>query len=151
MIIIDLCYTPDSIAGDCRSIYECPSALAYTQGRITRRTADYLRSIQCENGIGQYPHVCCTIFNGFEQWPAPQLSQPVTHGRTINANIPGLGSCGLTSLAHRIYGGDETQLDDYPWMALLEYQARKYLSISIQFVFHSPLEREKKRNWIHFE
>lgn len=130
-----MCYTPEGIAGDCRSIYQCPSVLSQTQGRITRRIADYLRSLQCENGSGQYPHVCCAILNDFEQWQSPllqpQLTQNVNPGRTNagnrnnGAHLPGQGSCGLTSLAHRIYGGDETQLDDYPWMALLEYQGRK--------------------------
>lgn len=40
--------------------------------------------------------------------------------------------CGLTSLTHRIYGGNQTQLDDYPWMALLEYQKRKYIHFFIK-------------------
>lgn len=134
LTLTDLCYTPESIAGDCRSIYDCPSVLAQFQGRLTRRTTNYLRSLQCENGIGQYPHVCCAQFNNFEQ-PNPsnnwQLnrSNGNSNGRRRSSgggqSLPGPGSCGLTSLAHRIYGGDDTQLDDYPWMALLEYQNRK--------------------------
>lgn len=127
-----MCYTPEGITGDCRSIYQCPSVLSQTQGRITRRIADYLRSLQCENGNGQYPHVCC-VFNDLDQWQLTRATQQVspnvirssTNQRQNGANLPGPGSCGLTSLAHRIFGGDDTQLDDYPWMALLEYKPRK--------------------------
>ncbi|XP_055324477.1 serine protease 7 [Sitodiplosis mosellana] len=131
----NLCYTPESIAGDCRSIYDCPSVLAQFQGRLTRRTTNYLRSLQCENGSGQYPHVCCTLFNNFEQPEQPnpsnwQSNRPQSYGSSSGRRrgsgqiLPGTGTCGLTSLSQRIYGGDDTLLDDYPWMALLEYRNR---------------------------
>lgn len=159
-----MCYTPENIAGDCRSIYDCPSILSQIQGRITRLTADYLRSLHCENGNGLFPYVCCVIrINEFGvQWP--QLLQPsqppsvqnqftttATHLSPTNtqtsvtnpslphhrrthqrktpngAQLPGAGVCGLTSLAHRIFGGEETAIDEYPWLVLLEYNSiRKY-------------------------
>lgn len=168
--MIDLCYTPDNLAGDCRSIYDCPSILSSIQDRLTRFTADYLRSLHCENGNGPYPYVCCVEqFNEFggpigwpqpptqlpqaPQSPPPTLRQPIPNlspnlnrggpeGARSGANssrpnhhqpqqpaqrnsngaqLPGPGVCGLTSLAHRIFGGEESAIDDYPWLALLEY------------------------------
>lgn len=158
-------------------------------------SAEYLRSLHCENGSGQYPYVCCAqTFNQFGggQWqhqapaptPPPQYYQPqqphqspstrrqaTTHlapstslvranpsptlhhqpqpqpqysqqpqqhqhqhqhqPRALSgAELPGPGVCGLTSLAHRIFGGEETNIDDYSWIALLEYQPRKYIHIN---------------------
>lgn len=152
----NLCYTPEHLAGDCRSIYDCSSVLSQLQGRITRLTADYLRSLHCENGNGLYPYVCCVPrFNEFGvQWPiqtqppqTPSIQNPFkTHISPTNtqtavnpsnphhrhnhqrqnsngAVLPGAGVCGLTSLAHRIFGGEETAIDDYPWMVLLEYNS----------------------------
>lgn len=168
MQTIDLCYTPDNIAGDCRSIYDCPSVLSQVQVRITRLTADYLRSLHCENGIGLYPYVCCiqpfNEFGGPIGWPqlsqppqlpftplqiapnlSPSLNRDSPKGPQMGENpsrphhhhqqqqpqnsnasqLPAPGVCGLTSLAHRIFGGEETAIDDYPWLALLEYNSLK--------------------------
>uniref|UniRef100_T1GAH8 Peptidase S1 domain-containing protein n=1 Tax=Megaselia scalaris TaxID=36166 RepID=T1GAH8_MEGSC len=37
--------------------------------------------------------------------------------------IPEPGVCGNV-ITNKIYGGVETRLDEYPWMALIEYQKR---------------------------
>lgn len=146
-----MCYTPENIPGDCRSIYNCPNVLAQFQGPLSNQATNYLRSLQCSNGNGQYPYVCCAGFGQFEQQRPAQSPnrnrQPwvtrldrVEDKRKNNRGgggggsgniIPGAGSCGLTSLAHRIYGGDETLLDDYPWMVILEYQNREYFFFSV--------------------
>lgn len=133
-----LCYTPEGIAGDCRSIYNCPSILAQFQGHITRRTSNYLRSLQCEGGYGEFPHVCCLTYNEYVPPVRPTQTRPqstpvwpVGGGNRGSAGgnelpVAGTGTCGVTALSHRIFGGDEVQnLDDYPWMAILEYQSRK--------------------------
>lgn len=159
--------------------------MSRVQGQISSYSADYLRSLHCENGSGQFPYVCCAqSFNQFGgQWqhpptpPPPQrqppppprqpqaqptLRQVTTHlspstnlvrtnsnpsppyhqhqhhsypqqrQQPLNGGeLPGPGVCGLTSLAHRIFGGEETNLDDYSWIALLEYQPRKYIHIQL--------------------
>lgn len=145
--------------------------MSQIQGPLSVQQSNYLRSLQCPNGFGQFPHVCCT-FNNFFQLPLSitQLQpQPIQafhqpeqnrrtnlspsqnqnqirntqpgatqldriNGKNNNKNtrgtgsgivLPGVGTCGLTGLANRIFGGESTQLDDYPWMAILEYQPRK--------------------------
>lgn len=37
--------------------------------------------------------------------------------------------CGLETGADRIYGGQFTELDEFPWMALLGYRPRKIFVI----------------------
>lgn len=34
--------------------------------------------------------------------------------------------CGITNKQHRIVGGQETEVNQYPWMALLTYSGRFY-------------------------
>lgn len=154
--------------------------MSQIQGPLSVQQSNYLRSLQCPNGFGRFPHVCCTFNNFFQpplpsitQIPIPQIIQPQPqpiqafhqpgqnrrtnlspiqnqnqirnnqpgatqldriNGKNNNKNIrgtgsgivlPGVGTCGLTGLANRIFGGESTQLDDYPWMAILEYQPRK--------------------------
>lgn len=38
--------------------------------------------------------------------------------------LPRLNNCGQTT-SSRIYGGNFTKIDEYPWMALIEYIKRK--------------------------
>lgn len=129
------CFTPEGISGECTSVYNCPNVLAQFQGPLSWETTNYLRSLQCSDGVGRYPHVCCVLYNR-----PPQRQRPKNNagqrgpwfnqiGRSRGGGgevIPAAGSCGLTSLSQRIYGGEETQLDDHPWMALLEYQKCEY-------------------------
>lgn len=47
--------------------------------------------------------------------------------------LPDKTTCGISTEA-RIYGGEATELDEFPWMALLEYQLRKYQCLLIQLM-----------------
>ena len=37
--------------------------------------------------------------------------------------LPGFDDCGVNTQS-RIYGGEKTDLDEFPWMALIEYEKR---------------------------
>lgn len=42
----------------------------------------------------------------------------------VSSNLlPGSDICGINTQS-RIYGGKETDLDEFPWMALIEYEKR---------------------------
>lgn len=122
------CYTPEGITGQCISVYSCPNVLAQFQGTLTPATTYYLRSLQCGSGDGQYPHVCCIIVQNRQQIQQRSRSEStrLTQFNRRNSGtgniLPAYGMCGLISLSQRIIGGDDTQLDDYPWMAILEYR-----------------------------
>ncbi|KAH8278574.1 hypothetical protein KR018_005334 [Drosophila ironensis] len=48
------------------------------------------------------------------------LARPSTgDGSTL---LPGPPSCGGVAIGNRIYGGDDTNLNEFPWMVLLEYR-----------------------------
>ena len=38
--------------------------------------------------------------------------------------LPAKGECGIGS-SNRIYGGEETELDEFPWNCLIEYAKRE--------------------------
>lgn len=52
--------------------------------------------------------------------------------RVSVTDSPGPDVCGDDTNAGKITGGENAQLDEYRWMALLEYRNRKPLSIHIE-------------------
>lgn len=42
-----------------------------------------------------------------------------------NELLPEPGVCGIDT-SNRIYGGEVTKLDEFPWMALIEYSKREF-------------------------
>ena len=42
-----------------------------------------------------------------------------------------ISECGLTNKHHRIVGGQETEVNQYPWMAQLLYSGRFYCGASL--------------------
>lgn len=46
---------------------------------------------------------------------------------TNNNLLPLPGQCG-NLLSNRIYGGVKTKIDEFPWMALIEYTKGKYVT-----------------------
>lgn len=42
--------------------------------------------------------------------------------------------CGIDTSNDNIYGGQVTELDEYPWLSLLGYLTRKLLFIHIQLI-----------------
>lgn len=69
---------------------------------------DYLRRSQCGYYSGQ-PMVCCL----------PNIPPRID----TSDLLPQPGVCG-SDTSDRIYGGEKTDLGEYPWMALLEYSKR---------------------------
>lgn len=96
----------------------------------------FLRESQCEDGYGNPPYVCCTADKTYSQTrPTPTVLQPVTTQRAITKEASpsnGMGNvlpepprCGPDPLDGKIYNGNDTALDQYPWMVLLEYKNSK--------------------------
>ncbi|RZC14238.1 uncharacterized protein BDFB_008011, partial [Asbolus verrucosus] len=122
---VDECTTPNRQQGDCKPINKCSALYSLLEHRpIPASTADYLRRSQC-GFVGAYPKVCCPI--GSSQ--PPTVKPPVVEGPTESTNVvpvssdllPNTNICG-TNTQNRIYGGEKTDLDEFPWMALVEYE-----------------------------
>lgn len=118
----------------------------------------FLKNSQCTNGFGRPPHVCCTPDTGYRrnggnfflsQGPDPNPTrfsfpgesfegfggqQPVDRrnlGRSID--LPRPPSCGGISIENKIYGGEDSDLNEFPWMVLLEYKKSMNASIKEHF------------------
>ncbi|XP_030559163.1 serine protease 7 [Drosophila novamexicana] len=137
------CRNPNQNAGICISIYDCPSLLNVLQQILLSSDERlFLRDSQCENGFGRRPFVCCTPDTNY-------ANRQTTTGRTVEVTttttttrrpqttptnreggqsggslLPHAPACGPNSFVDRVYNGNDTALDDFVWMALLEYRSR---------------------------
>ncbi|KAH8394506.1 hypothetical protein KR215_001932 [Drosophila sulfurigaster] len=133
------CVNPNRNSGYCLSIYDCPSLIDLVQQiLLTSNERMFLRDSQCENGFGRQPYVCCTRDKNYASvaTTTPTPATTTTTARTViqpsptSANgdrgkgeslLPRPPACGPNSFLDRIYNGNDTALDEFPWMALLEY------------------------------
>lgn len=93
---------------------------------MTPEGVQFLRNSQC-GFEGNDPKVCCPIANN--QTPSTTSEEPNQPGpryTNINLENPLLpDDCGR-DISLRIVGGERADIDEFPWMVLLEYQKRKY-------------------------
>ncbi|XP_024938860.1 uncharacterized protein LOC107265735 [Cephus cinctus] len=126
------CTAPNNVPGNCISIRNCPALLSLLQSRpLTSQTITLLRQVQC-GFEGRDPKVCCARTNGnvsprpggqqispgTETPLNPSLNPTVDYNLSQNSLLP--SDCGR-DLSQRIVGGERTDLDEFPWMTLLEY------------------------------
>ena len=134
----DNCLTPERLAGNCVFLRSCSVLLSLFQKRvITQVDRQYLSSSQCGFQDNK-PLVCCKAEN-YKPLPTdnPQLISQSTNRQfqsssqpPRNSLLPRIGVCGFDA-SDRIFGGERTKIDEYPWMALLQYSKRK------KFSFHN--------------
>lgn len=127
------CTTPLVTKGVCKSIYDCPAMVEFlrnAQRPLSQATAEFLRQYQC-GFDGQTAKVCCTSNptqikgrGGSDLVPPPDVSR--------HKNLKLLPtSCGPLSNGNRIYGGDKTNLFEFPWMALVSYNTGNILTYNL--------------------
>ncbi|KAL1512801.1 hypothetical protein ABEB36_002328 [Hypothenemus hampei] len=118
----DYCTTPRREQGECISLINCEPLYVLLKKRpISSASADYLRRSQC-GFIGTIPKVCCPSVNAPPATAIPGNTDDRLHSDTNGLDLlPSLDVCGV-GLENRIYGGEKADLDDFPWMALIEYE-----------------------------
>ena len=131
--------------GRCISLFECDPLLKLLNSYfLDPNQKDYLSNSQCNGGIGRYPHVCCKNSQAGRVTPtqstplrpvtqAPQSLQDIEYDINYLLPDPEKYDCGI-SIGQRIYGGQDADLDDFPWLALLEYSTRKCSFYKIGFM-----------------
>ncbi|KAJ6637209.1 Serine protease easter [Pseudolycoriella hygida] len=103
------CYTPNNQNGICVPLLSCGSLYQLIQKvPLYPEDRNYLRQSQC--GYNQQPYVVCC--------PDVYTNPAVTE--SSNGLLPSPGVCG-TDNTNRIIGGEITKIDEFPWMALIEY------------------------------
>lgn len=119
----------------CISIYDCPRLLSLLHSKfLTQTIVNQLRQAQCiPDGSGQRSsYVCCEMSqmtinrSSYEGKRPVQINSP---SRGVGDDLPNTLECGVESTTRKIIGGAEVDLDEFPWMALLEYERRELMKI----------------------
>ncbi|XP_055903205.1 serine protease easter-like isoform X2 [Eupeodes corollae] len=111
------CLTPNSERALCIHLEQC----TYLYNKLLTKPlldADkmFLQRSQCGSNNGKVL-ICCPERQIGAQMPA----EPDSTDTRIRASLPEPGTCGNV-ISNRIYGGNVTKIDEYPWMALIEYK-----------------------------
>ncbi|KAF2895319.1 hypothetical protein ILUMI_10857 [Ignelater luminosus] len=120
------CSTVDLKLGQCVTIKNCPSALSILEHRpLSAQDLDYLSKVNC-GYQGRDPKVCCALSETDGGGSVTTVTEIVTKHPPVSGDLhsnllPSLNECGTLS-SDRIVGGKEADLDEFPWMALVEYQ-----------------------------
>nr|XP_026492018.1 phenoloxidase-activating enzyme-like isoform X3 [Vanessa tameamea] len=121
-IIVDTtdrrCFTPDANIGTCISLYSCPPLKNLLRPPISKEDLAFVQNSKCE-GPDKYS-VCCgpeiNIITSPQKNCMPSAAPP----------DPRTECCGLdSSTGNKIFGGNETAIDQYPWLTILEYRGIK--------------------------
>ncbi|XP_055700071.1 serine protease easter-like isoform X2 [Phlebotomus papatasi] len=103
------CNFPEGGEGVCVKLQECRELYDIIKNKrpLYEEDKEYLRNRQCG-----YFHetVCCE----------PDVASNANFGNNLLPD-PSSGMCGIDT-SNRIYGGEVTKIDEYPWMVLLRYK-----------------------------
>lgn len=125
------CRTPNGDTATCISIFDC-SRFVTTIRSGSPSQIKFIQSSQC--GWDNHALVCCGTDIDYKSTRSPPVTVGTPVGRTVrtgfrrNIAIPDRANCGRQEadegLSGFIYGGKETQLDEFPWLASLGYTDR---------------------------
>ncbi|XP_052901921.1 CLIP domain-containing serine protease B14-like [Anopheles moucheti] len=96
------CFTPNGTAGRCVRVRSCGYVMDLMRKDLfTYNDSEYLEKLQCGTRPDGMALVCC-----------PQFANEA--------------NCGAPVIVSRITGGNDTDIGEYPWMALLRFRTRNY-------------------------
>lgn len=92
---------------------------------VSSETRSFLKKSQC-GFTNRVPYVCCAenVQPISLPLPAPQNPLPDWYYK-LKSKLPQSPHCGRDD-QDRIFGGTETDLDEFGWIVLLEYKKCKY-------------------------
>lgn len=122
-------------------MYNCSTLIdVIKKHNLSEEEQKFIVKSECLYGVGKKPYVCCTSDQNFVTtsiednprliWSKRKVKtlseirggQPKSRTNNEPGNLlPKPPDCGPVTLANRIYSGNQTELDEYPWMVLLEY------------------------------
>jgi len=118
------CRNPKNQVGVCIPLFNCNSLVTTLREKpLTTEKRQFLAASQC-GWSGNQPTVCC--IDGIPQKGGETTQKPAVSAAPTSAPSkgllpkPGTNACGIDT-SERIYGGNVTKIDEYPWLVLLEY------------------------------
>lgn len=82
---------------------------------MTPQLRQFLQRSQCVAG---QPWVCCPD-------QAPASATPIRTPSPSKGKLPRAPDCGIES-TDKIYGGENTKIDEYPWLVQIQYTKREF-------------------------
>ncbi|XP_053612617.1 phenoloxidase-activating enzyme 1-like [Plodia interpunctella] len=129
--LVDSCTTPLGETSQCVSLYDCPALLSAFEHRpLPSSVISFLKRSSC-GFEGYVPRVCCgPLPTQDEEQPTQRPWSSTTESNNNDVDpvededsYPApRDQCGVDTNGDRIYGGQFTDLDEFPWMALLGYK-----------------------------
>ncbi|XP_043272974.1 CLIP domain-containing serine protease 2-like [Venturia canescens] len=117
------CTTPSGLQGICVLLARCQSLRDLQKARpLSKGSARFLVASQCLPSTGDLNgvKVCCPIDSDLLRNGRSVEENPAVLSSRNNSILP--SDCG-SDVSKRIVGGEITDLDEFPWMALLEYDS----------------------------
>lgn len=112
------CITPNSERALCIHLEQCTQLYNMLKKQpLSNEDRSFLQRSQCGSN-NRKVLICCP-----ERQIGPQTAAPTVESTQprLGINLPEPGVCGNV-ISNRIYGGNVTKIDEYPWMALIEYR-----------------------------
>ncbi|XP_055697809.1 CLIP domain-containing serine protease B9-like [Phlebotomus papatasi] len=110
------CETPNGNRGECISIYDCPVLHdLLVNSVLIRNTTTNFQSFQCSSEPNEGTFVCCKLSQEENVRPNQIKAPSYNRGNLINI-------CGCQGYRRSIIERNETDLNEFPWMALLDYE-----------------------------
>jgi len=109
------CLTPNQLHGFCQPFRNCQAMINLLSGVVTPQIREFARKSQCGTLYNQ-PWVCCASQQSYDR----TTRSPVTVRPAVQSSLPIAPHCGIDQ-SDKIYGGEITKIDEYPWLVRLEY------------------------------
>lgn len=114
-----------SLKGTCKLVTECDPFLgiirnADLSNQIIKK---FLKQFRCNSELESKIQVCCPHDAELMHEVTVSKRNSDERAKTLLPN-PEMEECGIQNSDNKIYDGIETNLDEFPWMALLKYRQR---------------------------
>lgn len=110
------CITPNQERALCIHLEQCTYLFNLVKKKpLLNDDKTFLQRSQCGSNNGKVL-ICCP-----ERQIGAGLPEAPTTQTRVGVNLPQPGTCGNV-ISNKIYGGNQTKIDEYPWMALIEYR-----------------------------
>jgi len=117
----DSCTTPNNEQATCIAVRSCLIILKEILAR-NESAIEFARKSDC--GRDTHQLVCCGSSAYFTTSPVTKAPEDAYFANVNTPQLPDKTICGIERTTDKIFGGELTELGEFPWMAALEYKSK---------------------------